>query len=82
MPEAFICSAHHYEPLWDISIGRRFASPKLRAFRVDSLPETADNVFEDFGVSRADLHAVAAGNQARGAAAQGAGSSAQHGRRA
>ncbi|TCN32642.1 hypothetical protein [Sinorhizobium americanum] len=71
MPEAFICGAHPYEPLWDISIVRRFASPKLRAaFRVDSLPETADNVFEDFGVSRADLQAVAAGNQARGAAAK------------
>jgi acetyl-CoA acetyltransferase len=45
----------------DITIGRRFVNPTLKAaFGVDSMPETADNVAEDFGVSRADQDAFAA----------------------
>ncbi|AUX77387.1 hypothetical protein NXT3_CH02830 [Sinorhizobium fredii] len=66
----------------DPSTSRRFAGPKLRAaFCVDSLPETADNMGEDFGVSYDDQDAVAERNEARGTAAQSAGSSAQHKRR-
>ncbi|WP_431323988.1 3-oxoadipyl-CoA thiolase [Rhizobium sp. YTU87027] len=58
----------------DTTIGWRFVNPKMKAeFGVDSMPETADNVAADFGVSRADQDAFAARSQARWAAAQEAG---------
>jgi len=57
--------------VYDTTIGWRFVNPKLEAaFGVDSMPETADNVAEDFGVSRADQDAFAARSQARWAAAE------------
>ncbi|OHV78612.1 3-oxoadipyl-CoA thiolase [Ensifer sp. LCM 4579] len=57
--------------VYDTTIGWRFVNPKLKAaFGVDSMPETADNVAEDFGVSRADQDAFAASSQARWAAAE------------
>ncbi|ODR89483.1 3-oxoadipyl-CoA thiolase [Sinorhizobium alkalisoli] len=57
--------------VYDTTIGWRFVNPKLKAaFGVDSMPETADNVAEDFGVSRADQDAFAARSQARWAAAE------------
>ncbi|PDT81568.1 3-oxoadipyl-CoA thiolase [Sinorhizobium sp. BJ1] len=60
--------------IYDTTIGWRFVNPKLKAaFGVDSMPETADNVAEDFGVSRADQDAFAGRSQARWAAAQEAG---------
>ncbi|WP_026620813.1 3-oxoadipyl-CoA thiolase (plasmid) [Ensifer sp. WSM1721] len=60
--------------VYDTTIGWRFVNPRLKAaFGVDSMPETADNVAEDFGVSRADQDAFAARSQTRWAAAQEAG---------
>ncbi|HEV7306974.1 3-oxoadipyl-CoA thiolase [Ensifer sp.] len=60
--------------IYDTTIGWRFVNPKLKAaFGVDSMPETADNVASDFGISRADQDAFAARSQARWAAAQEAG---------
>ncbi len=60
--------------IYDTTIGWRFVNPKLKAaFGVDSMPETADNVAGDFGVSRADQDAFAARSQARWAAAQESG---------
>ncbi|MEI2301477.1 3-oxoadipyl-CoA thiolase [Ensifer sp. MJa1] len=60
--------------IYDTTIGWRFVNPKLKAaFGADSMPETADNVAGDFGVSRADQDAFAARSQARWAAAQEAG---------
>lgn len=60
--------------IYDTTIGWRFVNPKLKAaFGVDSMPETADNVAADFGISRADQDAFAARSQARWAAAQAAG---------
>ncbi|MBB3318723.1 MULTISPECIES: 3-oxoadipyl-CoA thiolase [unclassified Rhizobium] len=57
--------------VYDTTIGWRFINPKMKAgFGVDSMPETADNVAEDFGVSRADQDAFAARSQARWASAQ------------
>jgi hypothetical protein len=48
--------------------------PKMKAAHgTDSMPETADNVAADYGVSRADQDAFAARSQARWAAAQAAG---------
>ena len=60
--------------VYDTTIGWRFVNPKMKAqFGVDSMPQTADNVAADFGISRADQDAFAARSQARWAAAQAAG---------
>ncbi|WP_112873873.1 3-oxoadipyl-CoA thiolase [Paracoccus endophyticus] len=60
--------------VYDTTIGWRFVNPKMKAqFGVDSMPQTADNVAADFGVSRADQDAFAARSQERWAAAQAAG---------
>ena len=64
--------------LYDTTIGWRFVNPKMKsAFGIDSMPETADNVAADFGVSRADQDAFAARSQARWASAQDQGLFAQ-----
>ena len=57
--------------IYDTTIGWRFVNPKMKKdWGVDSMPQTADNVAADFGVSRADQDAFAARSQARWAAAQ------------
>ena len=54
----------------DTTIGWRFINPKMKARNgVDSMPETAENVAKDFGVSRADQDAFALRSQQRYAAA-------------
>lgn len=58
----------------DTTIGWRFVNPAMRAmYGVDSMPETAENVAEQFGVSRADQDAFALRSQQRAAAAQESG---------
>ncbi|WP_305067273.1 3-oxoadipyl-CoA thiolase [Mameliella sp. CS4] len=60
--------------VYDTTIGWRFVNPKMKAmYGTDSMPETADNVAADYGVSRADQDAFAARSQARWEAAQAAG---------
>jgi 3-oxoadipyl-CoA thiolase len=60
--------------VYDTTIGWRFPNPALKkAFGTHSMPETADNVAADYGISRADQDAFAALSQARWAAAQAAG---------
>ncbi len=60
--------------IFDTTIGWRFINPQMKAlYGVDSMPETAENVATDFGISRADQDAFAARSQARAAAAQAAG---------
>ncbi|UVK48091.1 3-oxoadipyl-CoA thiolase (plasmid) [Mesorhizobium sp. AR07] len=60
--------------VYDTTIGWRFVNPKMKkAFGVDSMPETADNVATDFAVSREDQDAFAARSHARWAAAREAG---------
>ncbi len=60
--------------VFDTTIGWRFVNPRLKkTFGIDSMPETADNVAADFGVSRADQDAFALRSQQRWAAAQAAG---------
>ncbi|WP_106753253.1 3-oxoadipyl-CoA thiolase [Pannonibacter carbonis] len=64
--------------IYDTTIGWRFVNPKMKAaFGIDSMPETAENVAADFGVSRADQDAFAARSQARWATAQAHGLFAQ-----
>ena len=60
--------------VFDTTIGWRFVNPKMKeAYGTHSMPETADNVAEDYGVSREDQDAFAARSQARYAAAEDAG---------
>lgn len=60
--------------VFDTTIGWRFVNPAMKArFGVDSMPQTADNVAADYGISRDDQDAFAARSQARWAAAQDAG---------
>jgi len=60
--------------VYDTSIGWRFINPKMQAqYGTHSMPETADNVAEDYNVSRQDQDAFAARSQARWAAANAGG---------
>jgi acetyl-CoA acyltransferase len=60
--------------LQDTTIGWRFINPLMKAqYGVDSMPETAENVAADYGISRADQDAFAFRSQARALAAQASG---------
>jgi len=60
--------------LEDTTIGWRFVNPLMKAqYGVDSMPQTGDNVADDFKISRADQDAFALRSQQRTAAAQAAG---------
>ncbi|MEO1251070.1 MAG: 3-oxoadipyl-CoA thiolase [Pseudomonadota bacterium] len=60
--------------MFDTTIGWRFVNPVLKdQYGIDSMPETAENVAEDFNVSRADQDAFALRSQERAAAAQASG---------
>ena len=64
--------------VYDTTIGWRFVNPKMqRGYGTDSMPETADNVAADYGITRADQDAFALLSQQRWAAAQAAGRFAQ-----
>ena len=55
----------------DTTIGWRFVNPLMKAqYGIDSMPETAENVAEDYKVARADQDAFAARSQDRAVAAQ------------
>lgn len=57
--------------IYDTTIGWRFVNPAMRkAYGVDSMPETAENVAADFQVSREDQDAFALRSQQRAATAQ------------
>ena len=60
--------------LEDTTIGWRFINPLMKSqYGVHSMPETADNVADDYQVSRADQDAFALRSQQKAAAAQAAG---------
>ena len=62
----------------DTTIGWRFVNPLMEAqYGVDSMPETAENVAEDFAISREDQDAFALRSQQKAAAAQANGRLAQ-----
>ena len=55
----------------DTTIGWRFINAHMKAlYGVDSMPETAENVAREFGISRADQDAFALRSQQRSALAQ------------
>ncbi|WP_275679097.1 3-oxoadipyl-CoA thiolase [Pseudomonas entomophila] len=60
--------------LFDTTIGWRFVNPLMKAqYGIDSMPETAENVAEQFGISREDQDAFALRSQLKAAAAQASG---------
>ncbi|HLH78598.1 MAG TPA: 3-oxoadipyl-CoA thiolase [Candidatus Binataceae bacterium] len=60
--------------VYDTTLGWRFVNPKMKErYGVDSMSETADNVAQDFNVSRADQDAFAFRSQMRAKAAVAAG---------
>ena len=68
--EAFQSSAQ----VEDTTIGWRFINPLMKQqYGVDAMPETAENVAEDYQVARKDQDAFALRSQQRAAKAQGAG---------
>ena len=69
-PAAFARTAEFF----DTTIGWRFVNPLMKAqYGVDSMPETAENVAQDYRISRADQDAFALRSQARASAAQASG---------
>jgi acetyl-CoA acyltransferase len=77
MPKASSAFSRSAE-IFDTTIGWRFINPLMKAqYGVDSMPETAENVAADYGVSRADQDAFAVRSQKRASAAQEAGKLAQ-----
>jgi 3-oxoadipyl-CoA thiolase len=60
--------------LEDTTIGWRFINPLMKAqYGVDAMPQTADNVADDYEISREDQDAFALRSQQKTAAAQAAG---------
>lgn len=60
--------------MYDTTIGWRFVNPVLkRQYGIDSMPETGENVAEQFAISREDQDAFALRSQQKAAAAMEAG---------
>ncbi|NRQ18131.1 3-oxoadipyl-CoA thiolase [Ensifer sesbaniae] len=70
LPKADTAFSRNAE-IYDTTIGWRFVNPVMKKqYGVDSMPETGENVAEDFRVSREDQDAFAVRSQAKAAAAQ------------
>jgi len=70
MPKAETAYSRSAE-IHDTTIGWRFVNPLMKQqYGVDSMPETGENVAEEFQVTRADQDAFALRSQNRAAAAQ------------
>ncbi|MER8501448.1 MULTISPECIES: 3-oxoadipyl-CoA thiolase [unclassified Mesorhizobium] len=70
MPKAETAFSRNAE-IYDTTIGWRFINPLMKKqYGVDSMPETGENVAEEFAVSRADQDAFAVRSQDKAIAAQ------------
>jgi acetyl-CoA acyltransferase len=77
MPKAETAFSRNTE-VFDTTIGWRFVNKMMKAqYGVDSMPETAENVAEDFDVNRADQDAFALRSQQKAGAAMASGRLAQ-----
>ncbi len=77
MPKADSAFSRNAE-IYDTTIGWRFVNPLMKAqYGVDSMPETGENVAEDYNISRQDQDAFALRSQAKASAAQASGRLAQ-----
>lgn len=70
MPKAETAFSRQNE-IFDTTIGWRFVNPLMKKqYGIDSMPETGENVAEDYAVSRKDQDAFALRSQEKAAAAQ------------
>lgn len=70
MPKADTAFSRNAE-IYDTTIGWRFVNPLLKSqYGIDSMPETAENVAEEFSISREDQDKFALRSQQRAARAQ------------
>jgi acetyl-CoA acyltransferase len=70
LPKAGTAFSRNAE-IYDTTIGWRFVNPLMKKqYGIDSMPETGENVAEEFSVSRTDQDAFAVRSQAKAAAAQ------------
>ena len=70
LPKAETAFSRNAE-IYDTTIGWRFVNPLMKKqYGVDSMPETGENVAEDFHVTREDQDAFAVRSQAKAAEAQ------------
>jgi acetyl-CoA acyltransferase len=77
MPKAETAYSRSAE-IHDTTIGWRFVNKLMKAqYGVDSMPETAENVADDFGINRADQDAMALASQQKAAVAMSNGRLAQ-----
>ncbi|ARO27302.1 3-oxoadipyl-CoA thiolase [Rhizobium sp. S9] len=73
MPKAETAFSRAAE-IHDTTIGWRFINPLMKKqYGVDSMPETGENVAEDYHISRADQDAFALRSQSKAATAQASG---------
>ena len=73
MPKADVAFSRS-NAVYDTTIGWRFINPKMKAlYGIDQMPETAENVADDYKISRTDQDAFALRSQQRAVAAQAAG---------
>ena len=73
MPKAETAYSRNAE-IFDTTIGWRFVNPLMKSqYGIDSMPETAENVAEEFSISRQDQDAFALRSQQRAAIAQESG---------
>src|SRR3954469_1260272 len=73
MPKAEAAFSRNAE-IYDTTIGWRFVNPKLRdQYGDDTMPSTAENVAQEFQISREDQDSFALRSQEKTAAAQGNG---------
>ncbi|RWN36903.1 3-oxoadipyl-CoA thiolase [Mesorhizobium sp.] len=73
MPKAETAFSRNAE-IHDTTIGWRFVNPLMKKqYGVDSMPETGENVAEEYAISRADQDAFAVRSQDKAVAAQASG---------
>jgi acetyl-CoA C-acetyltransferase/acetyl-CoA acyltransferase len=73
MPKAEQAFSRHAE-IHDTTIGWRFVNPAMHmAYGTDSMPQTGQNVADDFGISREAQDLMALSSQMKAAAAQASG---------
>lgn len=77
MPKA-MASFSRDNAVYDTTIGWRFVNPAMdKAYGTDSMPQTGQNVADDYGISREAQDAMALASQAKAAEAQANGRLAQ-----
>lgn len=70
MPKADSAFSRNAE-IYDTTIGWRFVNPAMQAaYGTDSMPQTGQNVADDYGISREAQDAMALASQAKASAAQ------------